>query len=362
MSLKLLGLVSKLFIGVPAIPSIPFLFGKGKKLRWGTPPVPPSERVAPLSTSRMSQDLVQKGKGFCTRLLVIAVLLTPMLLAGCLPDEEPDGKPAVVTSFYPMQYLAERIVGDKMAVENLVPAGIEPHDWEPSPQDITAIQNARVFIYLGILDAWADSAAADLDTNRTIPLRAIDGQKLIGSQDEEITGEDPHVWLSPKRYIQLADVIYSALATADSKNAAFYKSNLDTLKRDLDALDIEFVTGLANCERTTIFTSHAAFGYLAESYGLKQVAVSGISPDVEPSPARLREVLEQIKADKATHIFFETLISPRVEETLAAEAGIRTMVLNPLEGLTDEEISAGDNYIKVMKSNLTNLKVALGCR
>lgn len=298
------------------------------------------------------------------KLFLIAALIAAVMLAACSPDDssESQGKTAVVTSFYPMQYLAERIGGDKASVQNLVPAGAEPHDWEPTPNNIAHIQNSKVFVYLGILESWADRVVADLDTGRTIALKAIESQDLIESQDEELTGEDPHVWLSPKRYAQLADAIYSALAAAAPENAATYKANLDSLKKDLDALDMEFASGLATCDRKTLFTSHAAFGYLAERYGLKQIAVSGISPDAEPSPARLREVLDQIKAEKATHIFFETLVSQRVEETLAAEAGIKTMVLNPLEGLTDEEVKAGGDYITVMKSNLANLRLALGCR
>lgn len=298
------------------------------------------------------------------RLLVFTALVSAVLAAACSsanPDES-EGKTSVVTSFYPMQFIAERIGGDRVSVNNLVPAGAEPHDWEPSPKDIAAIQNAKVFVYLGILESWAERAVEDLNLDRTLVVKGISGQNLIDSQDEEIAGKDPHVWLDPKRYAQEAEAVYEALARADPSNAAAYKTNLDALKRDLEALDAEFNAGLANCERKTIVTAHASFGYLAQSYGLKQLAVSGITPDVEPSPARLREVLEQIKSEKATHIFFETLVSPRIAQTLADEAGAETLVLNPLEGLTEKEIEAGDNYITVMKSNLTNLRLALECR
>ena len=261
-----------------------------------------------------------------------------------------------------MEYLAERIGGDKVSVRNLVPAGAEPHDWEPSPKDIAAIQKAKVFVYQGIVETWADRIVSDMNTGKTAVVKAIDGQDLMESEDTEIPGKDPHVWLDPSRYSREAEAIYASLEKADAANSSTYKANLDALREDLDALDIDFKAGLTNCERKTIFTAHSAFGYLAQRYGLKQVAVSGISPDAEPSPARLRKVIEQIKAEKATYIFFETLVSPKIEKTLADEAGIKTLVLNPLEGLTEKEIQAGDDYIIVMRSNLANLRLALGCQ
>ncbi len=285
-------------------------------------------------------------------------------MPACSPidSNESNGKTSVVTSFYPMEYLAERIGGDKVSVRNLVPAGAEPHDWEPSPKDIAAIQKAKVFVYQGIVETWADRIVSDMNTGKTAVVKAIDGQDLMESEDTEIPGKDPHVWLDPSRYSREAEAIYASLEKADAANSSTYKANLDALREDLDALDIDFKAGLTNCERKTIFTAHSAFGYLAERYGLKEVAVSGISPDAEPSPARLRKVIEQIKAEKATYIFFETLVSPKIEKTLADEAGIKTLVLNPLEGLTEKEIQAGDDYIIVMRSNLANLRLALGCQ
>ncbi|MSQ31838.1 MAG: zinc ABC transporter substrate-binding protein [Dehalococcoidia bacterium] len=294
---------------------------------------------------------------------VAAALLIVFSFAACSAESPIEtGKTSVVTSFYPVQFLAERIGGSQVSVKTLVPAGAEPHNWEPSPKEIAAIQNAKVFIYQGIVEKWADRVVSDMNTTKTIVVKGITGQELRDSNDEEISGKDPHVWLDPIRYAQEADAIYAGMAKADPANAAAYKTNLDTLKIDLHTLDTEFKNGLSNCDRTTIVTSHAAFAYLAQRYELKQLAVSGITPDAEPSPARLRKVLEELKAKKATHIFFETLVSPRISKTLADEAGIETLVLNPLEGLTEKELNAGDNYVTVMKNNLANLRLALGCR
>ena len=294
-------------------------------------------------------------------LLTIAMTSMLFISAACSSSGGDATNSPVVTSFYPLEYLAERIGGDNISVKNLVPAGAEPHDWEPTPRDIAAIQKAKVFIYNGVVESWAERVVGDLPSSSPLVVRGVSGQTLNNGAEPEAPGLDPHVWLDPVRYQQEADVVYGALAKADPEHAAGYQANLDALKKDLGALDKEYKSGLAACARKTVVTSHAAFGYMAERYGLKQLAVSGISPDAEPSPARLRRVLGQIKAEGATHVFFETLVSPRIGQTLASEAGIKILVLNPLEGLTSDEVKAGDNYLTVMRRNLTNLKVALGC-
>ena len=296
-------------------------------------------------------------------LQLLTIAMTPILFisAACSSSGGDATNSPVVTSFYPLEYLAERIGGDNISVKNLVPAGAEPHDWEPTPRDIAAIQKAKVFIYNGVVESWAERVVGDLPSSSPLVVRGVGGQTLNNGAEPEAPGLDPHVWLDPVRYQQEADAVYTALAKADPEHAVSYQTNLDALKKDLSTLDKEYMSGLATCTRKTVVTSHAAFGYMAERYGLKQLAVSGISPDAEPSPARLRKVLGQIKAEGATHVFFETLVSPRIGQTLASEAGIKILVLNPLEGLTSDEVKTGENYLTIMRSNLANLKVALGC-
>jgi zinc transport system substrate-binding protein len=297
--------------------------------------------------------------------LWLAALCPALLLVfvtACGSDGEDDaGEPAVVTTFYPLQYLAERIGGERVSVKNLVPPGVEPHDWEPRPRDVTAIRRAKVFIYQGAgLEAWAERVLEGLITGGPVVVRATDGLPLTRGEgsDEPF---DPHVWLDPVLYAKQAMAVRDALAKADPAGAGLYTANLAALTADLDRLTEEMKQGLARCQRATIVTSHSAFGYLAESFGLKQVAVSGLSPESEPSPARLRDVVEQVRREGATHIFFETLVSDAVAKTIAREADVQALALNPIEGLSSDELKAGESYLTVQRQNLANLRTALGC-
>jgi zinc transport system substrate-binding protein len=272
-----------------------------------------------------------------------------------------------------LQYLAQRIGGDRADVIGLVPPGVEPHDWEPTPQDITSINKASVFIYQGAgLETWAARTVSSLPPNKPIVVEATEGFGLkpgISEEEgEEASSEssdepllDPHVWLNPQLYKKQAQTVRDALVTADPASETIYRDNLANLETDLDELDSEMEQGLSSCQRHTIVTSHAAFAYLADRYGLEQLAVTGLSPDTEPSPARLRELIQQVRDEGATHIFFETLVNPAVSETIAKEVGAQTLALNPIEGLTPEEITGGADYFSLQRQNLANLRIALGC-
>ncbi|MBI2866896.1 MAG: zinc ABC transporter substrate-binding protein [Chloroflexi bacterium] len=281
---------------------------------------------------------------------------------------------SIVTTIYPLHYLTQRIGGDQAQVANLVPAGTEPHDWEPTPRDIASIHRAKLFVYNGVgLEPWVDRVRRDVPSDS---LRIVDASTLVvlidGEADahetEEQAGEnsdaskDPHVWLDPSRYAQQAEAIALAMTQVDPAGEGTYTANLKALQRDLADLEQEFRTGLSSCKRNAIVTSHAAFGYLADRFGLVQLAVSGLSPEAEPSPARLREIVREVRAIGATHIFFETLVTPKVAQTVAREVGAQTLVLNPLEGLTQEQVRANENYLTLMRKNLANLKVALACQ
>ena len=253
-------------------------------------------------------------------------------------------KETVVASFYPLAYAAEAVGNGGVDVENLTPAGAEPHDLEVSPQDVAAIREAALVLLLG--DGFQPQLEDAAGTGKEV-LRLLDTPGLDLHPDG-----DPHVWLDPLRYAKIVWRIGQALQRPDAA------ARLQARLRDLDG---EYRTGLAHCARHEIVTSHEAFGYLAERYGLEQVAITGLSPEVEPEPAKLQQVVELVRERGVTTIYFETLVSPRIAETVARETGAKTAVLNPIEGLTKNEISQGENYFSLMRTNLRTLREGLGC-
>jgi zinc transport system substrate-binding protein len=271
------------------------------------------------------------------------------------------GKILVYTSFYVMADLAQKIGGDKIDLFNLVPAGTEPHEWEPSPRDIAGLEAADVFIYNGVgMEGWLDKVMAVLRNKRLIAVETAKNIKLLENQDkDEGLKYDPHVWLFPMNAkIQLRE-IKDALVKADPVNKAFYETNYIKNAQKLDDLDEEFKEALSSLTKKDIVVAHQAFGYLCEAYGLRQVAIEGLAADSEPTPARMAKIAKFAKENRVKVIFFEDLISPKVAKAIARETGAKTEALNPLEGLTDEDIKAGKDYISVMKGNLAALKKAL---
>jgi zinc transport system substrate-binding protein len=256
----------------------------------------------------------------------------------------------VVAAFYPLAYAAEQIGGPKVDVTNLTPPGTEPHDVELSARDVERVRSADVVLYVGsgfqpaLEDALQGSEAAAVDLLAGLLLR-----EAAGDEDLEF---DPHVWLDPLRYAEMSDRIGSALERP--REAAKFRAQLEGLNREYEA-------ALGRCTRREIVTSHAAFGYLAERYGLEQIAITGLSPEAEPTPRELEDVVEDVRAHDATTVFFETLVSPRLAETVARETGASTAVLNPLEGLTEEELDRGEDYFSLMRANLQTLREALDC-
>lgn len=269
----------------------------------------------------------------------------------------------VSTSFYPLYYFSQQITGDKANVINITPAGAEPHDYEPTAQDIAQIENSKLLVLDGTgLEAWGNSIKQNLNPKNTIVLTVGDGiinQKVMEDRQEVI---DPHIWQSPPLDKQIVDKITQALIQIDPINSSYYQTNADALKAKLDNLDKQYKQGLSSCEKKDIITSHAAFGYLATAYGLKQVTVTGISPDSEPSPQQLADIVKFAKANNVKYIFFESLVSPKLADTVATEVGAKTLVLNPIEGLTNDEIAQGNNFFTEMQKNLANLRIALNCK
>jgi zinc transport system substrate-binding protein len=281
----------------------------------------------------------------------LGVVLSLALLSACgfKMDPEADGKVSVVAAFYPLQFLAQRIGGDRVYVVNLVKAGAEPHDLELAPRDVGLISEADIVIYLRGFQPAVDEAIIGEARRTSLDVAAI--QPLLN-------GGDPHIWLDPARFAAIGDRVAERLATVDPANAGEYRQRAAGLRHDLDALDSEYENGLKDCKRREIVTSHEAFGYLADRYKLSQVAINGLNPDTEPSAKRLAQVSDLARARGVTTIFFESLVSPKIADTLAREVGARTAVLDPIEGIHDQSKA---DYLSVMRVNLAQLRVALDC-
>jgi zinc transport system substrate-binding protein len=275
--------------------------------------------------------------------LVVALVL-PM--PACVGDDANDRR-TVVAAFYPLAWAAQEVAGDGVDVVNLTPPGVEPHDLELTARDVERVRDAEIVLYLGsgFMPALEDAVAGHDGA-----VDVLDGQDLLQGDEGET---DPHVWLDPMRLAAIARTIGDALGEP---------TGADDLAARLERLDREFRDGLARCTRRDVVTSHAAFGYLAEAYDLRQVALTGISPEAEPSPRALEALVEEVERRGATTVFFESLVSPRLAKTVAREAGVGTAALDPLEGLAEAELAAGADYVSVMRENLTALRRALGCR
>jgi zinc transport system substrate-binding protein len=278
------------------------------------------------------------------------------------------GEVAVIGSFYPMSWVAQRVAGSATSVTTLTKPGAEPHDLELTPRQVVDVARADLIVYIKGLQPAVDQAVDQHAKDKAIdaaslvrPLRPA-GQTSAVEPGNEASGgsgaRDPHLWLDPGMLASVATTVAGRLAASDPGHAATYQANARALGTDLHTLDRTFAAGLRACRQQVIVTSHAAFAYLADRYGLTQVSVAGIDPQAEPSPARLAALAREIHRTGATTVFTETLVSPKVAQTLAREAGVRTATLDPLEGLPAG--SKGD-YLSIMRQNLQTLRTALGC-
>jgi zinc transport system substrate-binding protein len=286
----------------------------------------------------------------------------------------------VYASFYPMYDFAQKIAGDKARVVNMVPSGMEPHHWEPAASDIVGLEEADVFIYNGAgMEHWVDKVLQSLSNRELTVVNTSEEVLLLASRhaqgdhdhDEEHDHDhdeehghhhgdfDPHVWLGPLSAKGQLEAIKNSLAAVDPGNAAYYEENYEKYAAQFDALDEEFRAALAPLPRKEIVVSHRAFGYLCAAYGLTQEGIQGLTPDAEPNPARMVEIIEFVQGHGVTTIFFEELVSPQVAQTIADATGARTDVLSTLEGLTPEQLAAGEDYFSMMRKNLAALVRAL---
>lgn len=318
------------------------------------------------------------------RAVMMSSLLLMLMLAstacGSGKSGVDEGKVNVVTTIYPIYYLAEQIGGEQADVINLVAAGVEPHDWTPKSRDLTNASNAQLFLYNGAgLESWLDEFMPAIESGGNVrTVEASEGIALIdsegetdehahehgeqeeGHEREQDHGDtDPHTWVSPRSSLTMAANIKDAFVAVDPAHQADYEARYEQLNERLKQLDAKFADGLSSYAGRDIVVSHQAFGYLCRDYGLNQIAIMGLSPDAEPRALDLLEISDYVKLHGIKTIFFEELVSDRLAATLADEANIDTMVLNPLEGLTPEQEKAGENYFSIMERNLQNLQKAL---
>ena len=278
-----------------------------------------------------------------------------LLVAGCSdPSVEDDGV-EVVASFYPIFEAVRSIAGDDIKVSNLTGAGVEPHDVELTPKQVDALADAEAVFYLRGFQPAVDDAVGS--SAQAVDLLA--GARALRTSDE---GVDPHVWLDPSRWRRIVGRVATALSKLAPGSSKTFARNAGRYDRRLRVLDEDFEAGLARCDRREVVTSHEAFGYLADRYGLEELPITGISPEAEPTPARVAELADLVKSEGITTIFTESLVSPKVARALAREAGVRTDVLDPIEGLTEQQIASGADYASVMRTNLRTLRRAMGCR
>jgi zinc transport system substrate-binding protein len=302
--------------------------------------------------------------------LASTALLAGTALSGCgaLSDDGDSGNGRrIVAAFYPLQYVAERVAGDHFEVDNLTQAGQEPHDLELKVRQTAELTDARLVVFEHGFQPAVDAAVEEnaegevVDVADVVDLQPFaeheDGEEEHG--DEEHGDLDPHFWQDPLLMADLGDEIAARLGDLDSDHAADFTANAAALRADLEQLDGEYTEGLGSCERDTIVVNHDAFGYLTR-YGIHLEPISGLSPGAEPTPADLSRLQDLIRAEGITTVFSERLVSPRMSETLADDLGIRTAVLDPIEGLSDE--TQDEDYLSLMRANLTALQEANGCR
>jgi zinc transport system substrate-binding protein len=310
--------------------------------------------------------------GFIIGLSLVAVM-SDGLKAGIFSNEAAvrtsqqtqSTKIMVVTSFYPLYDFAKNVAGDHVEVINITPAGAEPHDYEPTPQDIAKIYKAKLFIFNGNgIDSWGDKIQSDVKNKGVEVLKISDHLESLKKNAPEkgkSNPYDPHFWLDPINATKETDLIADALIRIDDHQTE-YNQNRNNFKKRLADLDQEYTAALTHCRLREIVVSHNAFNYLSNRYNLTTLYISGLTPDEEPLPYRMAEIVTLVKQKNIKYIFFETLVSPKLAETIASEVGAKTLVLNPIEGLTAQEIAQGKNYISVMKDNLSNLRIALQCQ
>lgn len=289
---------------------------------------------------------------------VKAIVIFPLLLlviTACYDsvtvNTDYSDEPLVYASFYPMYDFAQKAAGDLAEVRCFIPDGTEPHDWEPSPKDVAALEKADMFVYSsGGFETWTKSVLTAVNTEKLMPVEA--------STYSAYSDDDPHTWLSPiearLQFIRICD----ALRVIDPENSDKYTANEVRWGNEFDKLDAEY-SGLRGLSQNKILVTHAAFGNLCHAYGLEQIPVTEGSSDSEPDPARMAEIVAMARENSITTVFYEEISGAKLANAIAGEIGGKAVALSPLEGLTDEQRKNGDDYFSIMRKNLSALQEAL---
>ena len=292
---------------------------------------------------------------YCGILLEIILILSACSQKQPLQNNPTSTRIDVVTTFYPLYDVTKKISGDKADVQSLIPAGVEPHDYEPTPSDIAKLGKSKAFVVMGLEFSEIEGELAESANNIQV-IDAPKGVPLIDAEEDN-TGKDPHVWLSPNNMIIIAANIRDGLKNVDQTNSKLYDENAKKVINELKKLDSEYKTGLSKCKKNVILTNHRAFAYLAKDYGFKQIGISGIEPETEPTPKEIIKIKDEAIKNNVKYIFTEELVDTRVAETIAKEIGAKTFVLDPIEGVKDPN----EDYFSLMRENLAKLKIALEC-
>lgn len=316
-----------------------------------------------------------------SRIFTILLLLLLMVITGCgasgktVTEANTGGeKMLVYTSLFPIYSFSKQIGGEHVTVQSIVPAGTEPHDFEPSPKVITELNQAKLFLINGAgYETWIEKISDNLDTSQTKVVNVSEGIELLNAEEEaeehttedehghenEGSSGDPHVWLDPTLAKKQADIVRQAFIEADPEHKDVYQKNYDALAAELDALDDEYVTALSTAKKKAFVTSHRAFSYLANRYGIEQIGISGLSPSEEPSQKDLQNLIEIVEELEIKYVAFEELVENKIAKTVQQEAGVAAITLNPLENVTKEQFEKGTTYVDLMKENLESLKKML---
>lgn len=266
----------------------------------------------------------------------------------------------VFTTFYPMYFITKEIAKDKAEIINMIPAGVEPHNWEPTLKSMAELQDSDMLVYNGAnMERWVEKVIKNIDTKKTKVVEASRGIELIKGESHHQEDYDPHVWVSPVNLKKQAQNVLNAFIEKDGANKDYYEANYKDLSIRLDKLHKDIEDASKSFNKKIIVTSHEAFGYFAREYGITQIPIRGISPEQEPSPAKLAEIVKICRANNIKYVFVEKFISPKFSNTIANEINGEVLTLNAAHGLTEEELKAGQDYITIMYDNLESLQKAL---
>ncbi len=297
-------------------------------------------------------------------LIIFIAIILLFVCTGCSNAGSTDHNPNMVlkiyTTFYPMYYITDEIAKDKANIIQLIPSGVEPHDWEPTLKTMAELKKSDIFIYNGAgMERWAEKIIKNLQESNVKVVEASKGIELIKGESNHSEDYDPHTWVSPVNLKVQAKNVLHALVEADKENKEFYETNYEILTKKLDGLHRDILEATKDFRIKIIVTSHEAFGYFAKEYGITQVPIRGISPEQEPSPAKLAEIVRLCKENAIKYVFVEKFVNPKFSKVIADEIKGDVLTLNAAHGLSDDEIKAGQDYISLMYENLKNLEKAL---